>query len=374
MKILAITGKRGGYEAMLPLYRALDKDPFYDFHLIVCDQHLMPKMGLTAENIEFSYTVADPMCAGGEYSDRVFNICRYSADYIAVIEGFQPDLLLLYGDRGEIAAAIIPALEMHIPIAHFQAGDITGGIDNIYRTMISTAATYLFTSSDLPASYLMTMGIYNLIESNVYIVGDQHLDLLTREGFEQDPSVISKHLGIPQDILIGKRIALLLFHPETDIPLDCIEDQMMELLTAIHIHDMLYIAIYPCSDSGHDIVIKCLHEEAARNQKFYIYPNLPQRIFHSILFNSMMIIGNSSCGIIEAPFLQVPTVNIGNRQTGRLMSPSIMSCPVNGEAIDRAIQEALLYQGECKWHYGSGTATEKIIRVFDRLFKEEEKK
>jgi UDP-hydrolysing UDP-N-acetyl-D-glucosamine 2-epimerase len=355
-RILAITGKRGGYEAMLPLLGSLRKSPQIDTAIFCIDQHWMEKFGSTIKKMGPGQLGCAPIALGDSARDRCLNLGHYVSEIASHLYIHKPDLLILYGDRGEVAAAALSAATLGIPVAHLQAGDITGNVDDIYRGMISQSANLLFTSCGGYKEDLLRKGHS---EERIFVTGDQHLDAVQNRG-TMDKKEVCERLGVPERSAIG----IIIVHPDTSEP-GGNEVMIENVLCACTSHShMQWFAVYPCSDPGHDIIIDALHKYSARVKNLSVHANIQAEVFHNLLFHSELIVGNSSCGIIEAPFLSTPSLDIGGRQHGRVRSPSIHWASGHKYFhINNGVERCIRYDGTYRKDFGDGEAYIRIGEI-----------
>ena len=360
MKLLIVSGKRGGLEAMLPMLRIMDKDPDITPHLCLVDQHHKVKFGLTASKDPFSVfaNIKTPRDGDStwERNQNMGHITRMIGVELAEADP-EYDAIVLYGDRGESAAAALAAVTHGTPIVHLQAGDETGQADDVYRRMISTAASVLFVGNETAKYNVMNLGISQL---HIHEVGDQHIDCLMQS---PDPQRTIPLNGF-------SRSCILIYHPETNNAKD--ESEKTSMLLACARERAQVIASYPCSDPGHDGVIGELEKNRGADG-FYIHGNIPSDTFHHMLKKVDFIIGNSSSGIIEAAYHFTPSVNVGSRQENRLRPPSVYDAVWNKTDILAQIDKALSYKKrrlKNKWPqlYGDGHASEKIVNILKERF------
>jgi|TARA_R100001530_G_scaffold58750_1_gene42672 UDP-hydrolysing UDP-N-acetyl-D-glucosamine 2-epimerase len=353
MKVAVLTGKRGGIDAMRPMLQAMKEDSFFDLRIIACDQHLMGKFGGTGRDLSKDFHVRNvfPQSDGDDPLGRAINVAHYVEGIASALEYTTADLLMLYGDRGETVAGAIAATQMNVPIAHLQGGDKTGTMDDIWRHTISKMARIHFVSCEQSRMRLQTQGERN----NVYVVGDSHIDpIRIWDCDEEGPP------NIPSDYII------LLLHPDSLEPKKA-REQTYEAVqgAAIAARELSLgvICIYPCSDPGHRGVLRVL--EAARTwENFQVFPNIPSRRFLPILRDAYCIVGNSSCGIIEAPYVETPAVMVGDRQLGRAYSKESTLFPdTNRFDIAEAIKHAEDKTTGWGMHYGDGYTGDRVIDI-----------
>jgi UDP-hydrolysing UDP-N-acetyl-D-glucosamine 2-epimerase len=314
MRIAVLSGKRGGYDAMLPLLRAAKKDPDVELELILTDHHGSERFGnmagIVVQEFPNAWVIQVPRVDDSAEA-RSVALAQATGKLARHLFAMQPDCLILFGDRQESAYAAVAAVEMQIPVIHLQAGDVTGNVDEKYRWMISFAADLCFASCVESAQRLIGRGIE---PKQIRTVGDWHLDGYAAQT-AQDTQAARKWLavhGIKKEAFI-----ILLQHPDTTVKAVSTEAQIATTITAIKgfRKEVDTIAIYPCSDPGYQTIIDYL--EAASCENFQVFKNIPGELFRPLLRLAKAIVGNSSTGIIEAPFVGTWGVNIGKRQRNR---------------------------------------------------------
>jgi len=354
-----LSGKRGGFDAMLPMLRLLDESEDFKLTLYLADMHNMEEQfGSTEADRELPNShmhrlhpelFDDYPCA------RARNICEYGKVLAALMDHRGQDCLVLYGDRGESLSAAMVACQMRIPIAHIQGGDTTGTTDNNMRHAISMLSTWHFVSHQRAADRLVDMGI---AKRYVYIVGDSHIDPIV-EGDHHDEPYIREELSL---VAHNDPLIVLLQHPDDP---NKAAGEIWETLMALKQIKGQVVAIYPCSDPGYSEIVNAL-EDAATLDKLQVHKNLPGPMFRGLMNIADVLVGNSSCGVIEAPYVRLPTVNIGDRQRGRLQTRSTINCPPERGEIEIAILHALSC---CKEDidpehlYGRGNTGQNVVGI-----------
>lgn len=321
-KIIFLTGKRGGMDAMRMTLASLDRAG-HEVKVIATDQHLMEKFGYTFKDIS---SEVEWMIRLGDYSGKVEDRMHAMGSLLEALpsrfEHFKPDILLLIGDRTESLIAAIVAHNMRICIAHVQGGDVTGGVDDAQRHAITKLANLHFVSTAVEMTRLMSLGEPF---KRVWISGDPHIDRIVAGHIETEARA-REQLELDRD----EPFILVLHHSNTLHP-DRARDEMKAIIGAVKEVGIRPIYIYPSSDQGHDDIISMLPPE----QSCY---NLDSDVFLALLKVAKAIVGNSSAGLIEAPCFGTPTINVGDRQKGRMMSGSVLSLSPNKEHIARALK------------------------------------
>ncbi len=343
IKIMVLSGKRGGYDAMFPMLLAMQADPDIELHLILTDQHTRPKFGQTQRDVSLPYeeikTVFDSDGSVDKSANRAYGLGRIMSEMSFKIGMHKPDILVLYGDRGESLAAAVAASQMLIPIAHLQAGDTSGTLDDRFRWAISVLSTLRFSSCYDSA--------FNCDHKRLssHIVGDHHID------------PIATHTPV-KDSPRSREYCILLQHSNSERPEDSAHD-INVTLEALSSYAGDVVAIYPCSDPGHDAII-----DALEHSGYDTFKNIPGPVFRELMHHAQFIIGNSSAGIIEAPYYKLPAVNIGDRQKGRLTTQWTYHAKHDVTCISQAIGCALSHKEyEETLPYGDGTAGEQTITI-----------
>lgn len=350
-KVLVLTGKRGGYGAMRNMLTLLRGDPFFDLCLVATDMHLRHEFGYTVDEVNKDFPNTHTITlndTGRTPASRASALGELQSFLVTEFEVQKPDCLILIGDRGESLVAATAALHMSIPIAHIQGGDRTGGIDNSIRRAISQMATWHFVSC---ADSLVR--ISRIVEEfRVYEVGDLHIDAIR----------LMDKTHEPED---GPGIIIVIYHPETGPEASDPFHGIAAIMDAVHyMSGKKIVLVYPCSDPGYKSIIKVLEHYSTR-VGFHTYKNMDQDDFLNLLSRAELIVGNSSCGIIEAPYLGIPAVNVGSRQEGRWTCGNVVHCTGGAQAIGYAIAAAMLLESPSfdKSYYGDGHAGEKIVEI-----------
>lgn len=274
------------------------------------------------------------------------------------MEKCNPDICILYGDRGEVLAAALAATTLGIPIAHIQGGDLSGSIDEQMRHSITKLSHLHYVSNEQSALNIKMMGEE---EWRILNVGDCHLDEIISENFYL-PGKVKNILSLNNN----KKIVILLQHPETTQP-EQSYSQMKITLEALKTFDCKVVAIKPCSDSGYEGILKAL-DEYSEVLDMEIFSNLEAPLFWGLQNIASLFIGNSSAGIIESTTFNLPTINIGRRQNKRLCSNNILSVNHSVDEIKNAIKKSLYQKDYLEMIksspnlYGDGNAGEKIAQ------------
>jgi GDP/UDP-N,N'-diacetylbacillosamine 2-epimerase (hydrolysing) len=346
--------------------KRLSDDPEVELLLIVTGMHLSPEFGLSYKHIEqdgfaihkkLEILLSSDSPAGITKSIGIANIAFADA-----YEDLKPDLLVLLGDRFEIFAAATAALVARIPVAHCHGGEVTeGAIDDAFRHSITKMAHIHFTATEEYKERVIQLGenpdtVYNV--GGLGIESINRLSLLEREDFE-------KSIGFK----LKKHNLLITFHPVT-LESSSAERQFAELLKAVAARpDTGLIFTLPNADTDGRIIIDMIKSFVQHHaDRAIAFASLGQLRYISALRFVDAVVGNSSSGLIEAPSFNIGTINIGDRQKGRLKAQSVIDCEPNASAIEEAFKK--LYSSDFQNRlkgienpYGKGSASEKICEV-----------
>ena len=338
-KICVVTGTRAEFGLMQVLMKELKEDSDVCLQIIATGMHLSPEFGLTYKAIEEAGFKIDKKLEVLMSSDTSIGISKtMGLGMISFAEAYtdlNPDLILVLGDRFEIFSAVSAAMICRIPVGHIHGGEATEGlIDEPIRHSITKMSHLHFTATDAYAKRVTQLGEQ---PDRVFFTGTpgidniNRLELLNRERFEKS---IDFKLGESKNILVT-------FHPVT-LEKNSSADQFEELLNALsQIEEANVIFTLPNADTDGRIIMNLIEKFVAESKgKAKSFTSLGQLRYLSALKNMDLVLGNSSSGLIEAPSFRIPTVNIGDRQKGRIKADSVIDCEPNAESIISAINKA----------------------------------
>ena len=333
-KICVVTGTRAEYGLMSRLMRFIKEDNDLQLQIIATNMHLSVEYGETYKEIENDGFVIDKKVPILSLSDTpnatVKSVGTGIMGFADAYEELRPDMLMVLGDRYEILAAVSAALFYKIPVIHIHGGEITeGAYDNAIRHAVTKMSHLHFTSTEEYRRRVIQMG-----ESpeTVFYAGALGCDNIKQVSL-LDKDELEKSLGFPLD----RKTILVTFHPVT-MENNTAEVQFNELLAAIdHFKDLRAIFTMPNSDTHGKIIISLIKEYVAQNQgKAVWYTSLGMQRYLSLLQYIGAVVGNSSSGIIEVPSFRIPTLNIGDRQKGRIAALSVFNClPFKDDIIEK---------------------------------------
>jgi len=368
-KIAAVTGSRAEYGILYPVLKAIQAHRDSVLFLIVTGMHLSHEFGYTVRDIErdgFKIDAKVDMLLSGDTSVAMVKSIGIGIMGIAQTwEQLKPDVILVLGDRVEPLAATIAGAYMNIPVAHIHGGDkSTGGhVDDYVRHAITKLAHIHFPVTEKSAERIIKMGED---EWRVYTVGSPALDVILNEKL-LPAEALKEKLGID----LSRPLILLLQNPVTT-QADEAAKQMKETLEAIVEMGNPTVLVYPNSDAGGRRMIEVI-KEYKKHAFIKAYPSLPRREYLSLMKAADVMVGNSSSGIIEAPSLGLPAVNIGSRQEGRERGKNVIDVRHNKREIIKGIEKALTDREflaevkKCQSPYGDGKASQRIAEILSKV-------
>lgn len=364
--ICVLSGKRGGFGALKPTMQSIQEHPDLNLQLVVTDQHLYDNFGKTISEVEKSFSIH--ACIDMNQKDdsskeraKAIGICLAKA--ADVLESLKPDILLVIGDRGEVFAGCIAAHNLQIPIAHIQGGDLSGSLDEPVRHAITKLAHIHFASTKRSADRLKSMGEELW---RIHLVGDTHIDQLFLNDITPKEE-LKKIYGLLED----EPFLLVLQHSDSTEPKNSAL-QMAETIKAVKKSKYKAFFIYPCSDQGYQGIIDEI-EKIRNSSNCSIFKNIPAPDFMGLQGMAACLIGNSSAGLIEAPYFGLPSINIGNRQRDRERTENVIDVDYNHQEISSAIEHVTSDQElqkklkDLRPPFGDGTAYKKITKVLDAI-------
>jgi UDP-N-acetylglucosamine 2-epimerase (non-hydrolysing)/GDP/UDP-N,N'-diacetylbacillosamine 2-epimerase (hydrolysing) len=359
-RIAVVTGSRAEYGLLYWVLKDLHASEAFDLQLIVTGMHLSTEFGLTVRQIE-----ADglPIARRVEMllaSDSAGGIAKSMAlgliGFSDAIDDLQPELIVVLGDRFEILAVAEAALVHNVPLVHIGGGDTTeGAIDESIRHAITKMAHLHLVTNIEAARRIKQMGEDPM---RVAIVGNPGLDHLRRTPL-LDRTALEQSLGHP----LGERNLLITFHPVTLEPEDARQQQqaMLQALDRLSRQTTLWFT-RPNADAGGRELANDLDAWASTRPQAHVFTSLGQQRYLSLMSHADAVVGNSSSGLCEAPSFGIPTVNIGDRQRGRLAGASVIHCLPQTESIHTAIDEAMRMDcSDAINPYGDGQSTARIL-------------
>lgn len=361
-KIAVVTGTRAEYGLLYWLMKEIEQDQELELQILVTGMHLSPEYGLTYQEIEKDGFVIQEKVEMLLSSDTTVGIAKSIGlgiiGFADALARCRPDLVMLLGDRYEIMAAAQAAMIAKIPIAHIAGGDITeGAIDESIRHSITKMAHLHFVTNLQSAQRVRQMGEN---PAHIFCVGSPGIDYIKKAKLFSRRE-LENLLGFT----FQEQNLLITFHPAT-LDQESSAEQFTQVLKALEYLSPQVGLLFtkPNSDADSRSISQLIDEFTAKRPYAKAYTSLGQLRYVSTIAQVQAVVGNSSSGLYEVPVFKKPTVNIGDRQKGRLRAESVIDCPAKAEAIYHAIQKALTLDcREVESPYGDGNASSSIVRI-----------
>ncbi|MEG0978173.1 MAG: UDP-N-acetylglucosamine 2-epimerase [Bacilli bacterium] len=373
-EICVITTTRADFGLLTPLLNKILLSSSLKLRLIVSGTHLMNEYGNTIKEIENSGFSIDEIIdwemhgdSSNDISKAMSVIINKFSDYVKIKK---PDLAVILGDRFEMLAFAIVLVNANIPIAHINGGEKTeGALDECYRHCLTKMSSLHFPNCEIHKNRIIQMGEQ---PDRVFNVGD-----LCVENIKSMKFLSLKELRNQLDFKFEKGSTIVVtYHPVTTEGNSLY--QLNELLKVIEKNQKFnYIITCSNADEGGKKINKRIRNFAVNKNNVRVFDSLGMKCFLSVLNNCSLIMGNSSSGIYEAPLFEIPTINIGNRQQGRLMPPSVINCDPTFTSISKALN--YVFSKKFKQtdlvanFFGEGNASSEIVKYIELFLMEKRK-
>lgn len=370
MKTIAFfTTARSEFGILSALIKKIAKSQQLDYRLFVGGMHLAPEFGLTirevqdkeiniSDTFDFLLNGDQPLTLAKSAGIATYEVARIFSEY-------QFDMVCVLGDRFELLSIVTTALLFNKPIIHIHGGETTtGAVDNQVRNMITKAAHLHFVSCEEYAQNVRNMGEE---PDRIYNTGALAIDNI------KNLKPIDKTLLFTQlNLDLNKPTVLITYHPvtlEIDIPP---LQQIKNLLEALKKFEFQIVFTAPNMDADHQLIVDAIKDEVKRHENYHYVESLGMRRYFSLLAHCKMVIGNSSSGLIEVPYFKIPTVNIGDRQKGRVRHDSVIDVGYSVKSIEQGITTALSEDflkkiRDMKFKFGDGRAADRMIEILKHV-------
>jgi GDP/UDP-N,N'-diacetylbacillosamine 2-epimerase (hydrolysing) len=351
---------------MSSVFRAVVDHPALDLQLSVTGAHLSDAYGYTVDEIrQDGFFVADEienLINSDQDSARVKGLGIQLQGLVQTASRINPDWLLVLGDREESITTALVGAYMNIPVAHVGGGDrVIGNVDDQVRHAVTKLAHMHFATNQESADRIIRLGEQPF---RVHNVGNPGLDRLLSVP-KLSTEELSQRLGFK---ITDDEPLLVVIQHVISTEIDDAYRQMRQTLEAVADLGLKTVLSYPNTDAGGQQVIRAIREfESMPN--LYTAKNIPRLEFVNLFRRASCLLGNSSAGILEAPLLKLPVVNVGNRQKGRLHAENVMFVPHDKKAIINAVRSAVFdpeYRAvvaKCSNPYGDGQSAKKIVEI-----------
>jgi UDP-hydrolysing UDP-N-acetyl-D-glucosamine 2-epimerase len=358
-----VTGARSDYGLLVPVLRAISADSMLRLQLFVTGMHLSPDFGLTVREVERDFEITErvEMLVASDTPEAIsksvgLGVIGFAQTYTR----HRPDILLVLGDRFETLAAVAAALPFTIPVAHISGGEATeGAIDDAIRHSITKMSHLHFVAMEEYRRRVIQMGEEPW---RVTVSGEPGLDHVTAV-----PQLSLAKLEAQIGMTLEPAPLLVTFHPAT-LELGQTEMQTTELLAALDTVGISVVFTAPNADTEGRIIAARIQDFVAHHPNSRYVANLGTTAYLSMMHHCAAMVGNSSSGIVEAASFQLPVVDVGSRQRGRIHAANVIHSELKAEAVVRAIRLALspdfrqALEG-LRNPYGDGKAAHRIVQV-----------
>ncbi|PTX16338.1 GDP/UDP-N,N'-diacetylbacillosamine 2-epimerase (hydrolysing) [Halanaerobium congolense] len=367
-KLCVVTGTRAEYGLLRPLIKKIDENPKFKLQLIATGMHLSPEFGLTYKNIESDGFDIDEKIEILLSSDTSIGVSKsMGLTLISFSESYErlnPDLIIILGDRFETFSAMAAASVANIPVAHLHGGELTeGAFDDSFRHSMTKMSYLHFTSTEEYRKRVIQLGENPERVFNVGALGVENilnLDLLSKKELERE-----------LDISLNDKYLLIVFHAVT-LENKTAENSFRKLLKAIDKYDeeISKVFIKGNSDTEGRIINQMINNYVSEKTNSYVFTSLSIKNYLSLLKHSFVLLGNSSSGVLEAPSLKTPSINIGDRQKGRIKAESVFDCENNETDILSTLKEIDYLFSNDKFKninnpYEKENTSDEIIKVIE---------
>ncbi len=361
-KIAFIAGSRGEYGYIRPIIEEIQKRSDLDYGLIVSNMHVLDTFGSSIEEIKKDnlkiHAAIHNTLDGYNHLTMTKSLAIFLLQLPEYLRQMDADMLVISGDRGEQLMGAIAGAHMYIPVAHIQAGEISGNIDNLTRHAIAKYAHIHFAANKDAARRLIKMGEQSF---RVHMVGAPQLDELVQQRVTP-ANVLYKKFDIDRT----KPLFLIAQHPVTE-EFDKAEHQIRETFNALDRFGHQSIVVLNNSDAGS----AAMRNFILNNKRPYmrVVSNMPREDYLGLMRIADVLVGNSSSGLLEAPTFKLPAINIGTRQYGRVRGTNVIDVRTHSaKAIVAGITKALSTAfkkkiKQCTNPYGDGRSARRIVDV-----------
>ncbi len=351
-KLLFITGTRADFGKIEPL-ASIAKNNGYHIYFFVTGMHLLEKYGLTSIEVARVRGAKREEFINQMEGDSLEKILAKTimgfSDYVKKIK---PDMVLIHGDRVEALSAALVCASQNVRSTHIEGGEVSGTIDEVYRHCNSKLCTSHFVSSQSAKNRLVRMGEH---PDRVFIIGSPELDTHKTKKPINLMDVL-KYYEIPWE-----NFGIFIFHSVTS-EIQELKKQTSNICGALKKTNKNFVIIAPNNDPGSDLIFKEIGK--LPKERFKIIPSMRFNYFSVLLKNAKLLVGNSSAGVREAPFLGVPSINIGSRQKNRSFSRSVTNYSYqNNASLEEIIKKKWATKHGSDKSFGSGNSSEKFIKI-----------
>jgi GDP/UDP-N,N'-diacetylbacillosamine 2-epimerase (hydrolysing) len=361
-RILITLESRATFGYSVNVIKRAMSDPALDVQTLVTGAHLMPELGSTQSMLhqaQIPISASVPLSPGAGRAGWPVAMGHAISGFAEAYDRLDPDIVLISGDRGETFALAVSAVYMGIPVAHIQAGDKSGHIDDAARMALAKLVHVHFAPGRDAVERLRRLGEQ---EFRIFDTGAPQLDDMVGRSFKREKINLG---GVDFDL--ARPYIVMIQHPVMH-EYGRVAEQVESTLRACLAVGMPIVWIYPNSDSGFRDILPIIQREGGHDHIFAV-PNLDREDYLTILANCACLVGNSSSGLLEAPTFRIPVVNIGNRQRGRPQAANVVNTSYETHEIESAIrrtQTDKAFREGCSRAvnpFGDGQSSQRIVGI-----------
>ncbi len=354
-KIVFLTSTRADFGKVKSLIKITKNSKFFDVYIIITGMHVIPKFGNTFQEVLKTFGKKKIFIFKNQKSSSILeNILSDTVNKLhKIVKKIQPDLIVIHGDRIEaLSLALVGSLN-HIHTAHVEGGEVSGTIDDTIRHAITKLSHSHFVGSKIAKKRVLKMGE---IKDNIHHIGSPDIDIIQNQKLPEIDKVKKRYS------INFKEFSILLWHSVTS-ELDSLKKDTLKIINYINKSEKNFIIIYPNNDPGCNIILNCYKKIKKKNR---IIKNMRFEYFLSLLKNAKFIIGNSSSAIYEAPMLNTPAINIGNRQNKRLNTKLVKN--INIDQLNEKIVNSFVknYKTVNQNFFGTGNSDVNFLKILKK--------
>ncbi len=352
-KIVFLTGTRADFGKIKSLLNKIEQSNDFELAVFVTGMHLLKKYGGTVKEVQDAGYSNIHTYINQNLSDSMDIITSKTiSGFSDFVKEFDPDMIVVHGDRVEaLAGAIVGSLN-NIYVAHIEGGEVSGTIDELIRHSVSKLSHFHFVANEEAKHRLLQLGERN---DSIFVIGSPDIDIMLSDRLPSLDDVRDRY-----DIQYSN-YSVVMLHPVTT-ELDSFREKVDVMVDTINNNQKNYVVIYPNNDLGSSEILKS-YESFKGNSKVVVFPSMRFEYFLTMLKHADFIMGNSSAGVREAHYYNVPCINIGSRQNKRAQSRSIINCDFDADQINRAISKTSSIKFDQSHVFGSGDSANKFFSI-----------
>jgi UDP-N-acetylglucosamine 2-epimerase (hydrolysing) len=351
-RILFVTGTRADFGKMKPLILAVDSDPGFDCTVFATGMHLLPRYGLTVNEIRHSgindiVSHVNQDDSGDPRMDLILAATLQGLS--ACVHSMKADMIVVHGDRVEALAGALAGVLNNVRTAHVEGGELSGTVDEVLRHAVTKLAHVHFAANEDARRRLLQLGE---AEEAIHVIGSPDIDVLLGPALPPLEEV-KRRYEIPFE-----EYGILIYHP-VSYEVESLPAKLDALMAGVRESGLPFVAIYPNNETGSHAILAA-YEAASRTTPLKMIPSMRFEYFASLLKSARCIVGNSSAGIREAPVFGVPCVNVGSRQRNRFRHEAIWDVGESAAEITACIL-GVPRAAPRSLHFGRGDAARRFM-------------